>query len=80
MPENKISILITYGFPLLLIGMGIFFFSIFRKNEFKVISYLAIIVFLFSLFSDTGLWLLKKFAFQDDYSAFIISDEQVICR
>ena len=32
MPENKISIFILYGFPLLLIGIGIFFlFNFFKK-------------------------------------------------
>ena len=31
MPENKISILILYGFPLLLIGIGIFFLFNFSK-------------------------------------------------
>ena len=32
MPENKISIFILYGFPLLLIGIGIFFLFIFSKK------------------------------------------------
>ena len=32
MPENKISILILYGFPLLLIGIGIFFLFNFSKK------------------------------------------------
>lgn len=32
MPENKISILILYGFPLLLIGIGIFFLYNFTKK------------------------------------------------
>ena len=32
MPENKISILILYGFPLLLIGIGIFFLFNFLKK------------------------------------------------
>ena len=32
MPENKISIFILYGFPLLLIGIGIFFLSNFSKK------------------------------------------------
>ena len=32
MPENKLSIFILYGFPLLLIGIGIFFlFNFFKK-------------------------------------------------
>ena len=34
MPENKISIFILYGFPLLLIGIGTFFlFNFLKKNE-----------------------------------------------
>ena len=32
MPENKISIFILYGFPLLLIGIGIFFLFNFSKK------------------------------------------------
>ena len=32
MPENKISIFILYGFPLLLIGIGIFFLFNFLKK------------------------------------------------
>ena len=32
MPENKISVLILYGFPLLLIGIGIFFLFNFSKK------------------------------------------------
>jgi cytochrome c-type biogenesis protein CcmH len=32
MPENKLSILILYGFPLLLIGIGIFFLFNFSKK------------------------------------------------
>ena len=32
MPENKISIFILYGFPLLLIGVGIFFLFNFLKK------------------------------------------------
>tara|TARA_Y100000817_G_C16827678_1_gene532011 strand:- start:555 stop:923 length:369 start_codon:yes stop_codon:yes gene_type:complete len=32
MPENKISIFILYGFPLLLIGIGIFFLFNFQKK------------------------------------------------
>ena len=32
MPENKISILILYGFPLFLIGIGIFFLINFSKK------------------------------------------------
>ena len=32
MPENKISILILYGFPLFLIGIGIFFLVNFSKK------------------------------------------------
>ena len=32
MPENKISVLILYGFPLLLIGIGIFFLFNFLKK------------------------------------------------
>ena len=32
MPENKISILILYGFPLLIIGIGIFFLFNFSKK------------------------------------------------
>ena len=32
MPENKISIFILYGFPLLLIGIGIFFLLNFSKK------------------------------------------------
>ena len=32
MPENKISIFILYGFPLLLIGIGIFFLFKFSKK------------------------------------------------
>ena len=44
--------------------------------NFKVISYLAIIIFSFFLFFlIQGYGSLKKFAFQDDYSAFLISDE-----
>ena len=42
----------------------------------KVISYFAIITFSFVLFFlIQGYGSLKKFAFQDDYSAFLISDE-----
>jgi len=45
--------------------------------NFKVISYLTIIIFSFFLFFlIQGYASLKKFAFQDDYSAFLISDEQ----
>ena len=45
--------------------------------NFKVISYLAIIIFSFFLFFLVqGYGSLNKFAFQDDYSAFLISDEQ----
>ena len=44
--------------------------------NFKVISYLAIIIFSFFLFFlIQGYGSLKKLAFQDDYSAFLISDE-----
>ena len=44
--------------------------------NFKVISYSAIIIFSFFLFFlIQGYGSLKKFAFQDDYSAFLISDE-----
>lgn len=32
MPENKISVFILYGFPLLLIGIGIFFLFNFSKK------------------------------------------------
>ena len=32
MPENKLSILILYGFPILLIGIGIFFLFNFSKK------------------------------------------------
>ena len=32
MPENKVSIFILYGFPLLLIGIGIFFLFNFSKK------------------------------------------------
>ena len=32
MPENKISIFILYGFPLLLLGIGIFFLFNFSKK------------------------------------------------
>ena len=32
MPENKISIFILYGFPILLIGIGIFFLFNFSKK------------------------------------------------
>ena len=32
MPENKISIFILYGFPLLLIGIGMLFLFIFSKK------------------------------------------------
>ena len=32
MPENKISIFVLYGFPLLLIGIGIFFLFNFLKK------------------------------------------------
>ena len=45
--------------------------------NFKVISYLAIIIFSFFLFFlIQGYGSLNKFAFQDDYSAFLILDEQ----
>ena len=36
MPENKLSIFILYGFPLLLIGIGIFFLLNFLKNEYQI--------------------------------------------
>ena len=43
--------------------------------NFRVISYLAIIIFSFFLFFLVqGYGSLKKFAFQDDYSAFLVSD------
>ena len=42
----------------------------------KVISYLAIVIFSFFLFFlIQGYGSLKKFSFQDDYSAFLISDK-----
>ena len=42
----------------------------------KVISYFAIIIFSFFLFFlIQGYGSLKKFSFQDDYSAFLVSDE-----
>ena len=41
----------------------------------KVISYFAIIIFSFFIFFlIQGYGTLKKFAFQDDYSAFLVSD------
>ena len=44
--------------------------------NFKVISYLAIIIFSFFLFFlIQGYGSLNKLAFQDDYSSFLISDE-----
>ena len=44
--------------------------------NFKVISYFAIIIFSFFLFFlIQGYGSLKKFSFQDDYSAFLVSDE-----
>ena len=44
--------------------------------NFKVINYFAIIIFSFFLFFlIQGYGSLKKFSFQDDYSAFLISDK-----
>ena len=44
----------------------------------KVISYLAIVIFSFFLFFlIQGYGSLKKFSFQDDYSAFLISDKML---
>ena len=44
--------------------------------NFKVISYFAIIIFSFFLFFlIQGYGSLKKLSFQDDYSAFLVSDE-----
>ena len=76
MPENKISILILYGFPLLLIGIGNFLsFQFFKKMNLKSLVTRNHHFFFFLFFLIQGYGSLKKFAFQDDYSAFLISDE-----